>query len=62
MKSCKKCFEYAYVFVGGDVRFCPWNGIVIGNLKQNTLEEIWHGEEAENIRKAFLGGGGINRM
>ena len=51
MKSCKKCFEYAYVFVGGDVRFCPWNGIVIGNLKQNTLEEIWHGEEAENIRK-----------
>lgn len=56
MKSCKKCFEYAYVFVGGDVRFCPWNGIVIGNLKQNTLEEIWHGEEAENIRKAFLGG------
>ena len=41
MKSCKKCFEYAYVFVGGDVRMCPWNGIVIGNLLENTLEEIW---------------------
>lgn len=56
MKSCKKCFEYAYVFVGGDVRFCPWNGIVIGNLKRNTLEEIWHSAEAEKVRKAFVRG------
>lgn len=56
MKSCKKCFEYAYVFVGGAVRFCPWNGIVIGNLKENTLEEIWHSPEAERVREAFVRG------
>lgn len=56
MKSCKKCFEYAYVFVGGDVRICPWNGIVIGNLLENTLEEIWKGEKAEQIREAFMRG------
>ena len=56
MKSCRKCFEYAYVFVGGDVRMCPWNGIVIGNLLENTLEEIWTSEKAETIRKAFMQG------
>lgn len=56
MKSCKKCFEYAYIFVGGDVRMCPWNGIVIGNLLENTLEEIWRGEKAEEVRKAFMHG------
>ncbi len=56
MKSCKKCFEYAYVFVGGDVRICPWNGIVIGNLLENTLEEIWQGERAKEIRREFMEG------
>lgn len=56
MKSCRKCFEYAYVFVGGDVRICPWNDIVIGNLLENNLEEIWKGEKVETIRKAFING------
>lgn len=56
MKSCRKCFEYAYVFVGGDVRMCPWNGIVIGNLRKNTLEEIWKGPKAEEVRQAFVRG------
>ena len=56
MKSCRKCFEYAYIFVGGDVRLCPWNGIVIGNLLENTLEEIWRGEKAQEVRNAFLRG------
>jgi len=56
MRTCKKCFYYAYVFVGGDVRICPWNGIVIGNLLENTLEEIWNGEKIDEIRKAFCRG------
>lgn len=56
MKTCSKCFTYGYVFVGGDVRICPWNEIVIGNLLENTLEEIWHGEQVEKIREAFMRG------
>ena len=55
-KYCKKCFNYLYVFVNGDVRYCPWNVKVLGNLKENTLEEIWHNESAEEIRRAFLNG------
>ncbi|MBR3624127.1 MAG: radical SAM protein, partial [Selenomonadaceae bacterium] len=56
MRSCKKAFEYVYLFVGGDVRICPWNGIVIGNILENSLEEIWKGKKATEIRAAFLRG------
>lgn len=56
MRSCRKPFEYAYVFVGGDVRICPWNGIVIGNLLEHTLEEIWKSEQVETIRESFMRG------
>ena len=56
MRTCRRPFEYAYVFVGGDVRICSWNDIVIGNLLENTLEEIWHSEKVEEIRKAFMRG------
>ena len=56
MRTCSKCFTYGYVYVGGDVRICPWNAIVIGNLLENTLEEIWHGETVQKIREAFKRG------
>ena len=56
MRTCKKCFTSAYVFVGGDVRFCCWNEIIIGNLKNNTLEEIWNSEAANSVRKEFMAG------
>ena len=49
-------FRICICICGGDVRICPWNGIVIGNLLENTLEEIWHGEKVNEIRKAFLRG------
>ena len=41
---------------GGDVRICPWNEIVIGNLREDTLENIWHGETVQKIREAFKRG------
>ncbi len=56
MRTCKKCFEWLYVFVNGDVRCCPWNYKVVGNLKYNTLSEIWKGEIMEEIRQAFMNG------
>ncbi len=62
MRSCRRCFEFAYVFVGGDIKFCTWNGIVIGNLKKNTLEEIWQSDKANYIRKAFIKGSWLDVM
>ncbi len=56
MRTCRKCFEYLYLFVGGDVRCCPWNRLVVGNLLENTLEEVWHGPKMDEIRQAFMRG------
>lgn len=36
------------------MRICPWNGIVIGNLCEHTLEEVWHSKEADELRKHFM--------
>ena len=56
MKSCRRCFESVYVFVGGDVRICCFNDVVIGNLTKNTLEEIWNSDKANDLRQAFVKG------
>ena len=34
----------------GDVRMCGWTQYVIGNLLENSIEELWHGEKAEKFR------------
>ncbi len=56
MRTCKKCFEMLYVSPNGNVRMCPWNARIVGNLKKNTLEEIWHGEALEDLRREFIKG------
>jgi radical SAM protein with 4Fe4S-binding SPASM domain len=43
----------------GDVVLCcdDWNhSTVLGNLKEQTIEEIWNGEKLRNIRKAHING------
>lgn len=37
----------------GDVRMCGWTQYVIGNLLENSIEELWHGEKAEKFRKSL---------
>lgn len=54
MKYCHLGFEYLYLDnYLGDVYICPWMKPVeskIGNLLENNLDEIWHGEPAEKLR------------
>lgn len=39
---------------GGDVIPCCWNGAeTLGNVKKNSLKDIWFGEKAINIRDLF---------
>ncbi len=55
MRLCKKVVDYLQVISpDGDVSVCPWiknAGGVIGNLKENSFYEIWHGEKVQGIRE-----------
>ncbi len=55
-KFCPKPFESIAVHQDGSVWFCCsyWLPYSIGNLYENTLEEIWNGERAELIRQSIL--------
>ncbi|MBQ7920642.1 MAG: SPASM domain-containing protein [Lachnospiraceae bacterium] len=40
----------------GKVRMCGWSNFYIGNLMENTIEEIWNGELAQKFRESMLDG------
>lgn len=40
----------------GNVRMCGWSNFFVGNLTEQSIEEIWHGERAEQFRKSMLDG------
>lgn len=40
----------------GSVRICGWSNYFIGKLTQNSLEEIWNGELANEFRESMLDG------
>lgn len=35
---------------------CGWTGYCIGNLTEQTIEKIWHGELARQFRESMLDG------
>lgn len=57
MRVCKMGLESVWIdHAQGDVRLCAWTGYNLGNLQENTIEELWHGEKAEIFRKSMLDG------
>jgi radical SAM protein with 4Fe4S-binding SPASM domain len=58
-KPCALIWQKMVVDWNGDVVLCcdDWNhSTVLGNLKKQTIEEIWKGEKLNNIRKAHVKG------
>ena len=58
-KPCALIWQKMVVDWNGDVVLCcdDWNhSIILGNLKKQTIEEIWKGEKLREIRKAHLEG------
>ena len=56
---CNRLFEQAYVLSNGDVVLCcvDWERTtILGNLREQTLEEIWNGRELMEIRRRYLEG------
>lgn len=56
MKFCDKPFTSVYCAPDGEVWPCGWMHYVIGNLYEQGLDEIWHGEAAKKARETILDG------
>lgn len=56
MKFCERPFKHMYIYPNGDVKICAWAGGVVGNLIEQSLDEIWHSEKAERVRDAIRNG------
>lgn len=57
MKVCKMGLNSIWVdHANGELRLCAWADYHLGNLVDNTIEELWHGEKAEAFRQSMLDG------
>lgn len=52
MKYCERPFKHVYIMPNGNVFLCSWTTKPIGNLLEQSLEEIWNGPIAEEIRES----------
>lgn len=57
--KCREFWETVYVLPSGDVTTCCYDGAaeyVVGNVKQNTLLEVWNGEAYNTMRANHMAG------
>lgn len=53
---CRFPWNNLYVFSNGNVRFCCYSSPILGNLDYQSLEEIWNGEKARDVRRIIASG------
>jgi radical SAM protein with 4Fe4S-binding SPASM domain len=62
LKPKKKCYRFnrcAYIVYNGDMILCcaDWSrSVILGNVKEKSLKEIWQGDRLNEIRNNFLKG------
>jgi len=57
---CGRLMNQIYILVNGDVILCcaDWkHEVILGNVKENTISEVWNGEKRLEYVKAHLQGG-----
>jgi len=54
VEKCRLPWESLLVDTDGDVRPCCWAAIRFGNLNTETLQEVWNGPQAMQMRRMFL--------
>ena len=54
---CSNPWTTAFIWGNGDVTHCCYSNIgALGNVNQDSLEDIWHGKKAEFVRNAMKKG------
>ncbi len=56
MKFCEYGQNQLYVGYNGDCYLCYWMNVSVGNLAEQSFEEIYYGEKAETVRRAWANG------
>ena len=56
MKFCEKAVNSLYVGFNGDCYLCSWMNKSVGNLGEQSFDEIFYGEKATRIREAMAKG------
>ncbi len=59
--ECRHPWDNMQILANGEVRPCCWCVRDLGNLNDATIEEIWNGDKAQNLRKDILEGN-VNPM
>jgi len=54
---CRMLWRGLLVRTNGDVYFCCLNKYPIGNLREQTFDEIWNGPIATEARRVMIEGG-----
>ena len=56
--SCPASHRYVMLSPAGDLYFCPkLKNMVVGNILQTPLDDLWRGEKSEKIRRMIDSGG-----
>ncbi len=58
-KDCTRLFKHAYILFNGDMVLCCtdyFKTMVLGNVAESSIYEVWNGPRAVKIRRDFLRG------
>lgn len=53
MKFCQRPFDHMHIGETGKARCCSWAKHSLGNLKDASVEELWQGSKAAEIRQSI---------
>jgi sulfatase maturation enzyme AslB (radical SAM superfamily) len=54
--KCRLPWEHLLVVTDGRTQNCCYQGQSLGNLEEQTLEEIWNGEKINEVRESLTNG------
>lgn len=56
LKNCDCPWKRILVSLGGETRFCCFSSEIIGNLKEQSFNEVWNSKKAMEIRSDLING------
>ncbi|WP_405135482.1 radical SAM/SPASM domain-containing protein [Nocardia sp. NBC_01388] len=55
-QRCTEAWSTAYVRPDGEIMSCPYMDRTLGNIREHSLEQIWHGDQYTDLRRSLVDG------